>query len=1197
MLFRRPNGHTARTICLEVATLLIWGAAVGCLGGSEDGQGDRGLARTASVDGTKIKFDPLAEPMPEIPFPNDIATVIDPTSPTGRRVNIRMRAPTSLEHNIRVNMNQLDGFGTFAPITVSFERPLDLRTVNERTVYVLDIDPASPRFGQRIPLDFPPYETPALTNFPVFIEGIPYSDQHPREEYDFGYFHFDYRWMVDNLLFEGVEEDTDCNGVLDPNEDTDFDGTLDHPNVPYPECYNPACFVNGSPHPDICPQPQAWDVKTMDSRLVTTFEHETNTLILKPLIPLEQRRRYAVVLTYGIKDQEGNPIRSPFGVINHSTQTESLQVLDDILPRYGLALSDVAFTWCFTTQSITQGLEVIRAGLNGSGPLAYLAERFPPDLETVMDHRVSGLGENGNTSIIKPENLKELFSIVLTAMTFSWIDMGDLIPMIQTLLEDTERYVDYFVVGTFKTPMFLDTPESHFDIDYRTGRARVGEDSVPFWLCVPKKRGPDHPVPSWYPDPPFPVAFYGHGYSGSKMEALGFACHLARFGLATFAMDETGHGPPAELSNLAGSLDRIAQDEQGNEMSVDEILMGLGPFRDVILKVLSKLVVRYDPDSTGSEDLYRECMAYADPATPKCATQGACPAKCMVLRFSETPLFKGAFLSGRAKLVNDEGVLVSGMDFWTAQSFHTRDIVRQAVVDYFQAVRVLKAFDGRRRWSFDLDKDGTPELAGDFNGDGVVDVGGPCVAGRADCDPDDPDDPTRQNYSAMGQSMGGFIVSILQAVEPGITSIAPISGGGGVFDVGMRTSNEGVREAVYLELLGPMIIGGAKKDLCRRWTYYDVCDESEFTSGDGWYLAYDRLDGTLEKIEVIAPLPALNKGDVVHVRNLSNGEEDSAGVVSLGYDLEGHEMLGFRVTIPADVGDRLLVQVFDGSTNRVVWEREIASKARGYGHKRNSPDLRRLLGLAQMILDPADPVNYAPHYFWDPLAAGKPKSALIIHTLGDMKVPVNTGLTLARAARILDYEHPVDLYDNRTENDMLVTHWLAEAIPRMHRFEGIGKGDYFDPDNLAEGQDDDCRFGTYPGGRCQEFVFNSPHLEDFYPKAGATYETRFLRKTIPTPGAGSRNYPRGEHSGLRIPNIMVYDNAMKSEDRHGIFLSAPTKAFNLDQYMIYLIGRYFQSRSAELLGERASDNAACLENRKDLSGRPVNACDFWEGTP
>jgi hypothetical protein len=76
---------------------------------------------------------------------------------------------------------------------------------------------------------------------------------------------------------------------------------------------------------------------------------------------------------------------------------------------------------------------------------------------------------------------------------------------------------------------------------------------------------------------------------------------------------------------------------------------------------------------------------------------------------------------------------------------------------------------------------------------------------------------------------------------------------------------------------------------------------------------------------------------------------------------------------------------------------------------------------------------------------------------------------------------------------------------------------------------------------------------------------------------------------------MVYDFAMVTEDRHGIFLSAPTKPFNLDQYMIYLIGRYFQTRGSDLLGGVESDNPSCLENQMDGDGNPVNPCSFWEG--
>ena len=175
-------------------------------------------------------------------------------------------------------------------------------------------------------------------------------------------------------------------------------------------------------------------------------------------------------------------------------------------------------------------------------------------------------------------------------------------------------------------------------------------------------------------------------------------------------------------------------------------------------------------------------------------------------------------------------------------------------------------------------------------------------------------------------------------------------------DIGMRTKNEGVREAVYLEVMGPMIVGGQKKHVSRKWSYYDVWDDDDGFGGleDGqWVLAFDALDGNLEKIWPITAMPALSAGDKVKVINLTNGEERDGGVVSFGQD-DG-EILGFRVNIPADAGDDLLVQVFDGGSGQQIWETATQSKTSGYGYKRNSPDLRRMMGLSQLILDPRRP--------------------------------------------------------------------------------------------------------------------------------------------------------------------------------------------------------------------------------------------------
>src|SRR5207245_4852753 len=75
---------------------------------------------------------------------------------------------------------------------------------------------------------------------------------------------------------------------------------------------------------------------------------------------------------------------------------------------------------------------------------------------------------------------------------------------------------------------------------------------------------------------------------------------------------------------------------------------------------------------------------------------------------------------GRARDLNNDGIPDSGGDFWSADMFHTRDVIRQSVVDWMQLVRILRSFDGRGKMAMGNQL----LLAGDFNNDGVPDLGG-----------------------------------------------------------------------------------------------------------------------------------------------------------------------------------------------------------------------------------------------------------------------------------------------------------------------------------------------------------------------------------------------------------------------------------------------------------------------------------------
>ena len=92
----------------------------------------QGWIPSEKTGGPVVLYDVTADPLPEIPLPNNQATRLDPSSPTGRRVNISEDAPTAYERRVRKTFNTLDGFGTFASIMVSFDAPLDVSEIYTR---------------------------------------------------------------------------------------------------------------------------------------------------------------------------------------------------------------------------------------------------------------------------------------------------------------------------------------------------------------------------------------------------------------------------------------------------------------------------------------------------------------------------------------------------------------------------------------------------------------------------------------------------------------------------------------------------------------------------------------------------------------------------------------------------------------------------------------------------------------------------------------------------------------------------------------------------------------------------------------------------------------------------------------------------------------------------------------------------------
>src|SRR5262249_4548056 len=107
----------SRVLRLTIALAALASLATSCV----MDQAPAGLRRTPAGPGATVRFDLGHQPLPDIPLPNDTATWPDPTSRTGLRINASLVAPTNIEQQARQHFSRLEGWGTFAPITVSFD--------------------------------------------------------------------------------------------------------------------------------------------------------------------------------------------------------------------------------------------------------------------------------------------------------------------------------------------------------------------------------------------------------------------------------------------------------------------------------------------------------------------------------------------------------------------------------------------------------------------------------------------------------------------------------------------------------------------------------------------------------------------------------------------------------------------------------------------------------------------------------------------------------------------------------------------------------------------------------------------------------------------------------------------------------------------------------------------------------------------
>ena len=197
---------------------------------------------------------------------------------------------------------------------------------------------------------------------------------------------------------------------------------------------------------------------------------------------------------------------------------------------------------------------------------------------------------------------------------------------------------------------------------------------------------------------------------------------------------------------------------------------------------------------------------------------------------------------------------------WTSDVFHTRDMVRQSVLETVQMVRILRNMDGTQQ-------DSTGNLLGDVDGDGTVDIGG-----------------AKNTVGMWGISLGGILSGVAAGAEPTLNAVSPNAGGGGLVDIAVRSSQQGVPQAVVLPMLGPFVVGCLPTD----------GHERPITEGEaiGCFSSDLVEPGTLELAFIVtnnarrrpdsSRVSRVSPGDVLEIRNLNNGEVDRIPVNAWG---------------------------------------------------------------------------------------------------------------------------------------------------------------------------------------------------------------------------------------------------------------------------------------------------------------------------
>ena len=257
----------------------------------------------------------------------------------------------------------------------------------------------------------------------------------------------------------------------------------------------------------------------------------TNTLHAESDELLDQHSRYALIVTNGLRDAQGNPIEPSetfqrfrhdlnFGQTGDRDLKDYRKALLDAIEaarKAGVQEGDIVAASVFTTQSSTATLEKIRDQIKSSTPaganfnLAFDGRRTVFPLESI-----NGITFNQQTGVAPAAASPTPINI--------------------SLLRINPGAVGQVAFGKYLSPEYMIRPGDYIPpVSTRSGSPAVQRmNEVYFNLFLPSGTAP---AAGW------PVAIFGHGSAANKNnQPLEVAATMASHGIATIAISLYGNG-------------------------------------------------------------------------------------------------------------------------------------------------------------------------------------------------------------------------------------------------------------------------------------------------------------------------------------------------------------------------------------------------------------------------------------------------------------------------------------------------------------------------------------------------------------------------------------------------------------------------------------------------------------------------------